>query len=101
MKPRNGAFFIYNVKKLENLRSAVIFVKNQLHNIMSSIGINKRKQYQYILQVYNEYKQPDIPDTFIIHKIFPKHHIYISYRQWARIKGVKPSEITTEQLSLF
>ena len=33
---------------------------------------NKLKEFNHILQVYKEVKQDDIPDTFIITKIFPK-----------------------------
>ncbi|WP_107039948.1 hypothetical protein [Brumimicrobium mesophilum] len=71
---------------------------------------NKLKAFRRILQIYSEVKQEDIPDTFIVQKVFPKHHIYISYRTWMTIKGMKPSELQYEgdkdfvdpnQLSLF
>lgn len=65
------------------------------------LNTNKKKQYQYIVDIYNEHKQSDIPDTFIIRVIFPRHHIYISYRQWMRIKGHKPSEFETNQMTMF
>jgi hypothetical protein len=68
---------------------------------MTRLSTNKKKQYRRILDVYKEHKQSDVPDTFIVRVIFPRHHIYISYVQWMRIKGRKPSEIQEPQLSLF
>jgi hypothetical protein len=65
------------------------------------LGVNKKRQYRYIIDVYNTVKQEDIPDTHIVRVVFPKHHIFISYRQWTRIKGRKPSEVSENQLSLF
>lgn len=50
---------------------------------------NYYKKIKRIIQVYNEAKTPDIPDTFIVSKVFPKHDINISYRQWMNIKGMR------------
>lgn len=62
---------------------------------------NIKRKYNYIIDIYKEYKQEDIPDTFIVFNVFPKHGVFISYRQWVRIKGMKPSQYQTNQLSLF
>ncbi|ADY51530.1 hypothetical protein Pedsa_0958 [Pseudopedobacter saltans DSM 12145] len=61
---------------------------------------NYLKKVSHIMAVYQEVKEPDIPDTKIVAKVFPKHNIYISYRQWMNLKGLKPSEYKN-QLSLF
>lgn len=66
-----------------------------------SLARNKRRQYRYILKVYREIKQEDIPDTYIVERVFPKYHIYISYRQWSRIKGTPPVRYVETQLSIF
>ena len=56
---------------------------------------NYIKRARFIISVYNEVKNPDIPDTKIVNRIFPKHGINISYRQWMNIKGmVIPKETT-------
>lgn len=65
------------------------------------MAITKAKQYQRIIEVYKDSKQADIPDTFNVNKVFPKFYIFISYRQWMRIKDLKPSELQVPQLSLF
>lgn len=79
-------------------------------HIMAYNPKNKLRSFRRILTIYNEVKQEDIPDTFIVRKIFPKHHIFISYRTWMTIKGMKPSELQYDddkevsdpnQLSLF
>lgn len=62
---------------------------------------NHLRQVQYMISVYQQVKEPDIPDSKIVSTIFPKYHIYISYRQWMNIKGMKPSEYQTKQLMLF
>ena len=54
---------------------------------------NKLREFRRITEIYKEVKQPDIPDTFIVSNIFPKHGIFISYRKWVYIKGMKPSEL--------
>lgn len=54
---------------------------------------NKIEQYRRILEVYNQVKQTDIPDTQIIRHTFPKYGIFISYRTFVTIKGMKPSEL--------
>lgn len=62
---------------------------------------NRLRYTEYIIKVYNEVKQPDIPDSFIIRNIFPKHNIYISYRKWMNIKNMKRSERLPQQATLF
>jgi hypothetical protein len=63
---------------------------------------NYVKRAKYIISVYNQYKQSDVPDTRILNNYFPKHNIFISYRQWMNIKGmVFPKEENHQQLSLF
>ena len=63
---------------------------------------NKNKRSMYILDVYKSVKQQDIPDTYILRNIFPKHGIFISYKTWMQIKGAKPSQLAPpNQLSLF
>lgn len=51
---------------------------------------NKRykKFAQYVVSVYEAYKYADIPDTKIVRVHFPKHNIFISYRQWMNIKAM-------------
>lgn len=53
---------------------------------------NHLRQVQYMMSVYKQVKEADIPDTRIVSKIFPRYNIFISYRQWMNIKGMKPSE---------
>lgn len=60
---------------------------------------NKQKEINHIINVYQQVKQPDIPDTFILRNIFPKHNIFISLRTWVNYKGLKPSEY--KQPTLF
>ncbi|WP_163444988.1 hypothetical protein [Flavobacterium columnare] len=63
---------------------------------------NYFKRARYIIAVYNAHKHEDVPDTKIINQIFPKHNIYLSYRQWMNIKGMSvPKENPANQLSLF
>lgn len=62
---------------------------------------NHIKKVQYIMQVYQAVKETDIPDTRIVANIFPKYNIFISYSTWKNIKGMKPSEYTSNQLMLF
>ncbi|WP_282635699.1 hypothetical protein [Sphingobacterium thalpophilum] len=62
---------------------------------------NYLKQVEYIMHVYRNVKEPDIPDTRIVANIFPKHNIYISYSTWKNIKGMRPSEYSSKQLMLF
>lgn len=67
-----------------------------------SVHPNYSKRIQYILEVYERYKEEDVPDTRIVQHVFPKYGIYISYRQWMNIKGMRPSEYGVRlQLSLF
>lgn len=51
-----------------------------------------RQRVARIMEVYNSVKEQDIPDTFILRNIFPKHGIYISRRTFINYKGMKPSE---------
>lgn len=62
---------------------------------------NKNKQRKFILEVYNRIKQEDIPDTRIVNNLFKEYGIFISRRTWVTIKGLKPSELQDNQLSLF
>jgi hypothetical protein len=39
------------------------------------------------MDVYSKEKQYDIPDSFIVSRIFPKHGIFISYSQFMNYKG--------------
>lgn len=61
---------------------------------------NYHRRVQFIVQVYREAKESDVPDTRILQHVFPKHGIYISYRQWMNIKAMKPSEYNSSQLAL-
>lgn len=61
---------------------------------------NYSRRVQYIREVYSKAKERDIPDTRILKHVFPTHGIYLSYRQWMNIKGMKPSEYNS-QLMLF
>jgi hypothetical protein len=63
---------------------------------------NHHKRMAYILSVYQSEKQYDIPDTFIVAKIFPKYHIFMSYSQWMRCKNRQPKTAQNlQQGSLF
>ncbi len=63
---------------------------------------NYLKTARFIVEIYKQYKHPDVPDTDIVRLHFPKHNIHISYRQWMNIKGIViPKEITEKQLSFF
>ena len=50
---------------------------------------NYYKRVRFIIGVYNDAKTPDIPDTWIVANVFPKHNIDITYRQWQNIKGMR------------
>lgn len=50
---------------------------------------NYVKRTAFIISIYNFYKKPDLPDTTIVRVYFPKHFIFISYREWCKIKGEK------------
>lgn len=60
------------------------------------------KKAGFIVSIYNMYKdQGIIHDTKIIKNYFPKHGIFISYRQWMNIKGMKiPKEVITNSKTL-
>jgi hypothetical protein len=65
---------------------------------------NYIKRIRTIIEVYNQLKHHDVPDTFIVSKEFPKHRIYISYRQWMNIKGTPLTSATPalqNQMALF
>ena len=62
---------------------------------------NYYKKAQHIIDVYNANKHDDVPDTKIIRTIFPKHNIFISYRQWMNIKGTPIPKAVQNQLTLF
>jgi hypothetical protein len=47
---------------------------------------NYLKRISSILKVYNDHKEADKPDSFILRTVFPKHNIFISYRTWMNIK---------------
>lgn len=63
----------------------------------------------YILEIgritalYTLLKEADKPDTFIVRSLFPKHGVFISYRKWMNIKGMKPSgaKVNPNQLQMF
>ena len=61
--------------------------------IMAYNRRNYLKNVSYIVAVYNEIKQYDIPDTYILRHEFPKRGIFISYRTWMNIKNLSSSEI--------
>lgn len=60
---------------------------------------NHLKKIRYAVGVYNEHKHDDLPDTYIIRVIFPKHNIHIAYRTWMNWKGTPQTNST--QLQLF
>jgi hypothetical protein len=66
--------------------------------LMAYNSSNYIKHVQSIVELYKSVKQADIPDTFIIAKVFPKHGIFMSYRKWMYIKSMKPSEYTQPTL---
>lgn len=61
---------------------------------------NYLKQVRYIISVYHDVKKEHLPDTYIVRVEFPKKEIYISYRKWMMIKGMKKSD-TTAQMTMF
>lgn len=62
---------------------------------------NYNKRAQFIIDVYNNAKHDDVPDTKIVRTEFPKFNIFISYRQWMNIKGMPIPKEDKMQLSLF
>jgi hypothetical protein len=59
------------------------------------MAYNRNNYLKYvcrIVELYQEHKEADKPDTYILRHVFPKHGIYISYRKWMYIKSMKPSE---------
>ena len=61
------------------------------------MAYNKKNYYKKclrIIEIYKAHKYEDVPDTYIVARVFPKFHIIISYRQWMNIKGIViPKEI--------
>jgi hypothetical protein len=69
---------------------------------MSYNGVNKDKSNSHIMAVYQSVKHYDVPDTYIVRCIFPKHNIFISYNTWLNIKNGGKKETTgKQQLALF
>jgi hypothetical protein len=63
---------------------------------------NYLKKIETIRSVYNEVKESDKPDSFIVRKIFPQRNINISYSCWMFIKHYgKSRKGETNQLNLF
>lgn len=62
---------------------------------------NYLRKVEYVIAVYNSLKEEDIPDTRIVANLFPKHNIFMSYRQWMNMKNMKPSEYHSDQIALF
>lgn len=62
---------------------------------------NYHKRARFIIEIYNSVKHSDVPDTDIVRCIFPKHNIFLSYRQWMNIKGTPVPKDNQNQLSLF
>ncbi len=62
---------------------------------------NYLKRVQHIIDIYKSAKHDDVPDTFIVKHIFPKHNIHLSYRTWMNLKGLPIPKQSKDQLSLF
>lgn len=65
---------------------------------------NYKKFSEYVWCIYESVKERDVPDTYIVRHVFPKHHIYISYRKWMTIKNEMTGaagNAQSNQLSLF
>ncbi len=62
---------------------------------------NYFKRARYIIAVYKSVKFQDVPDTYIVRVVFPKHNIFLSYRQWMNIKDAKIPKQNPNQTSLF
>jgi hypothetical protein len=68
------------------------------------MAYNKKNYYKrakHIIDIYNGVKHSDVPDTSIVKNVFPKHNIYLTYRQWMNIKGLVIPKQNANQLSLF
>ncbi len=61
---------------------------------------NYLKTIRYVIEVYADVKQHDIPDTHIVRHEFPKRGINMSYRKWMMIKNMKQSTLP-QQMVLF
>ncbi|MDO9554547.1 hypothetical protein [Rhodonellum sp.] len=71
---------------------------------MPYVRDNYIKKAQHIREVYLAVKEEDIPDTRIVRQVFPKFHIFISYRQWMNVKNMKVNRsetVDTSQMILF
>lgn len=64
---------------------------------------NHLKNVEMIIRLYLRVKEYDIPDTYIIRYIFPKHGVHISYRTLMYYKRAKMRHTLPEtaQLNLF
>jgi hypothetical protein len=64
---------------------------------------NKQKYREHVMNIYAQVKQEDIADSYIVRIIFPKHHIYVSYNTFMRIKHPqgKKKIVDTNQISIF
>ncbi|MEZ2337675.1 hypothetical protein AB6735_18660 [Mucilaginibacter sp. RCC_168] len=62
---------------------------------------NHKMRVAHVLEVYNSIKERDIPDTRVLTILKRDHNILISYRTLMNYKGKKPSELNTNQLSIF
>lgn len=64
--------------------------------------INHCKRVARIIEIYGRLKETDKPDSEIVRNQFPKAGVYISYRTWMNIKGMKQSELPVlRQATLF
>ena len=99
-KPLNEslkAFLLSNILYFCLIQNYILFLSNS----MAYNNRNYHRRVQYIVKVYQEAKERDIPDTRILQSVFPSYGIHLSYRQWMNIKSMKPSEYNTKQLMLF
>lgn len=46
-----------------------------------------------VVEIYNQVKEHDVPDSKIVKHIFPKHGIFISYRTWMIWKNLPISKL--------
>lgn len=61
--------------------------------------IQQRRRVSHVVEVYNSVKQYDVPDSYIVRHIFPKHGIYISYRQWMNYKSLKWHDLEVKDVA--
>ncbi len=62
---------------------------------------NHRKAVERVVTLYRSVKEKeyDVPDTYIVRHVLPKHGIYISYRTLMNYKAMKLA--ATPQMQLF